>query len=686
MAIPLLVDLSCPLCGSSFQTQDMGDSYYISGIDTDLRETGSVEQVRRFSVASCPGCGYSDFTWDFTGPVEIEDSDRVRLIDQLKDAEPARREDVPVELKPFLATERCFRLRGMDLGSRAELALLTYYVSRDLGSDLQDRFRVEAAKLFSGALLEEEGASLLSLRYAYLAGELRRLGRADEETLGFFDRAVADGAELEEAGVEIEGELDLLGLAHRRRAELIHGRDSSEALVALCQVGVKDVRAEVTRILATRRDPVSLMLIPSVFEELAAGELGVMLRAFVDDPHPSFRPLLALALESNSAESVRLAARGLGALGQADDYAKLMEALRRGLLTTESALVEAVRAIGHPEALRDIAALLAEWQRDSSTERWAHKRDLTPLKNFVYQSGGALSFELLKAEMEAMVDNDLWDKPPFGSPIAAAISLGRAVTPLLRDLMCSDNPVARRWSAHIACELQLKELAEPLGELCADPDSIVRLQARKTLARLGCLADDSPVLELFESLDSAELPFALHFLVEFRSVAVREYLLGLLEDGAVTAGEVLPLLGRQQPDPRIEDLVRQNLVSEHEDHRAGAVTALSFRGRRQDLTVLEDLLSKESSEIVRRRIIYGLARIAEHADVARVTGLLRSQLATCEPRLRLPVAMSLLHLGDDAGIALVRDRAAAMDASLDHYDVVAPAIKVLRRFEAEHQS
>src|SRR4051794_38090396 len=65
MAIPIPVKLRCPLCSASFQARAMGSSYFIAGVDTDLRETGSIEDVRRFSVATCPTCRYSDYSWDF---------------------------------------------------------------------------------------------------------------------------------------------------------------------------------------------------------------------------------------------------------------------------------------------------------------------------------------------------------------------------------------------------------------------------------------------------------------------------------------------------------------------------------------------------------------------------------------------------------------------------------------------
>ena len=47
MAIPIPVKLRCPLCSATFQARAMGSSYFIAGVDTDLRETGSIEIAER---------------------------------------------------------------------------------------------------------------------------------------------------------------------------------------------------------------------------------------------------------------------------------------------------------------------------------------------------------------------------------------------------------------------------------------------------------------------------------------------------------------------------------------------------------------------------------------------------------------------------------------------------------------
>ena len=85
MATPVVVKLTCPLCQTAFQAKTMGSSYYIAGVDTDLRETGSIEDVRRYSVASCPCCGNTDYTWNLQAPDDLDEVERAALVEGLVD-------------------------------------------------------------------------------------------------------------------------------------------------------------------------------------------------------------------------------------------------------------------------------------------------------------------------------------------------------------------------------------------------------------------------------------------------------------------------------------------------------------------------------------------------------------------------------------------------------------------------
>ena len=70
---------------------------------------------------------------------------------------------------------------------------------------------------------------------------------------------------------------------------------------------------------------------------------------------------------------------------------------------------------------------------------------------------------------------------------------------------------------------------------------------------MGDESHEAVALEEIRSLDPGDLPFALHFLVPFKSAKVKAYLLDLLNGAKTTTCEVLPLLGRQEPDEDVLD-------------------------------------------------------------------------------------------------------------------------------------
>src|SRR5581483_11245794 len=115
----------------------------------------------RFSVATCPTCRYSDYSWDFDGNApsgtggtssdELSDETKKRLRAALERESAPRatgKRNVVADLDRIALAELCFQARGLDASSRAELALLAYYVTRDLGRrDLEAGHRDRAIDL-----------------------------------------------------------------------------------------------------------------------------------------------------------------------------------------------------------------------------------------------------------------------------------------------------------------------------------------------------------------------------------------------------------------------------------------------------------------------------------------------------------------------------------------------------------
>ena len=313
---------------------------------------------------------------------------------------------------------------------------------------------------------------------------------------------------------------------------------------------------------------------------------------------------------------------------------------------------------------------------------WYFSSDTAPLRHLLYTSGSDRGRELLIRDMGELKENDLWDKVPSGGPVSAALSSDDPqVGAALLGLLSSANPASRRWAAY--CLAERGEALDAIAPLVDDPEQVVRLQAASSLARLGDPSHEEVVLRELRGLSDGDLPFALHFLVPFRSEPVKAFLIDQLDQGTTTASEVLPLLGRQTPDEQVGEILSMALLETNDDTRAGAVTGLAYQGGSQAATRLRLLYDQEDSEEVQRRIIHGLGHLAAQ-DVHRdeTIAFLRERLGKANPRLRLSIAMTLLRLDDPTGIDLVRERAALFEESLDRYDLVAPALKALAAYEA----
>lgn len=697
MASPVAVELPCPLCGAVFRARTMGASYYISGTDTDLRETGSIEEVRRYSVATCSSCRYSDYTWNFETPDVLSRDEQRALRETLGLPEAGERPHslgVAVnDFERFRLAERCLDARGAEQSSLAELALHAYYVARDLGRrDLEPSLRDEAAGLFAKALEEERDMPApLRLRYAYLAGELnRRAGRSDE-ALAHFDAAIQASREAEDDDGGPDGAAwDIGSLARRMQTRALHRDAPARDLVKLIEDhDDPDAAAEARRLLASRRDRASVEAVRGVWRNTPPRERTALLEELVDDPPAALFDLFVEALESPAPTDVRLAARALGALGEARAQEPLLRCLDRGVLSTEAALIEALRRIDEPGTVEAVAEVLARWERenppttDPEELAWRFTNDTTPLENYVYTEGGAHGLELLIGDMRALEENDLWDKVPSGGPVSAALAHeAERVELALRGLLSAERPATRRWAAFCLAEHRCPEAAADIAPLVGDPDQVVRLQAATALARLGDPSHEDVVLSELRALAADDVPFALHFLVPFRSAAVKRYLLELLEGDVMTRGEVLPLLGRQEPDDALQEILNTALLDTSDDTRAGAVTGLAYQGGAEVPARLRLLYDQEESDEVRRRIVFGIGQLARAGhDREETVAFLRRRINRGNPRLRFSIALTLLHLGDPTGVDLVRERAALFDESFDRYDLVAPALKALSAYD-----
>ena len=282
MASPTAENLLCPCCGLVFRARTMGSSYYISGTDTDLRETGSIEEVRRYSVVTCSECGFSGNAWTFA-ELELTEGEKRRLQEMLGYT-PGKASLLGAagDFERFRLAARCYLNRGLDSAALAELDLQAYYVARDLGRrDLVPQLRDEAAGLFAKAL-EEELEPPLRMRYAYLAGELNRRAGRQREALHFFDEALQAGREAAQ-DPEVDGDAWLVGSLTRRMQALALYKHAPAAEV-LERIGEAhpDAAGELRRILASRRDRASVEAMLVACKDAPNRDRTAMLRELLD--------------------------------------------------------------------------------------------------------------------------------------------------------------------------------------------------------------------------------------------------------------------------------------------------------------------------------------------------------------------------------------------------------------------
>ena len=308
MAAPVAVKLTCPCCSVVFQTRSMGATYHISGVETDLRETGSIEEVRRYAVASCPQCAYSDYTHSFPdGEGQSPEGEALTEEERgaLREALGEYAGAVALDLDRFRLAAMCFQVRGLDFASRAELALLGYYVARDLGRrDVEPQLREEAVSLLEETLEEEELPGPLVLRYAYLLGELNRRAGQREAAVRAFGRAVSAGraeAEVEESPGLRSG-IDLGRLAERMLLRVQEAEAPADQLRALTQGSDPLAASEARRVLAGRRDRASVEAAIAAYGEASPGERTAMLRELRPDPPKACAGVFMEALGSASPE------------------------------------------------------------------------------------------------------------------------------------------------------------------------------------------------------------------------------------------------------------------------------------------------------------------------------------------------------------------------------------------------
>ena len=186
-----LIELSCPVCGKSFQSQAVASTNAVGGKRTDFHERAAGTQPLAYQIHTCDGCGYSGGEADFTHEADIGPLLKEHVLNELAPRGPW----VTTGSVKYEAAAKVAGWQGLEDRHIADLLLRAAWCCVDEGDVEAERyFRRHAAWAFESALAKydavpaEERAVL-----TYLVGELwRRIGDL-VQAHAWFDR-VADEA------------------------------------------------------------------------------------------------------------------------------------------------------------------------------------------------------------------------------------------------------------------------------------------------------------------------------------------------------------------------------------------------------------------------------------------------------------------------------------------------------------
>jgi uncharacterized protein len=183
------IELNCPICGNSFQSQAVVSTNAFGGKRTDFHERAAGTQPLAYLVHMCGQCGYSGGEGDFTGVTEVSPLVREQVLRELAPKTP----DSTMGSAKYEAAAKVAEWQGVDPRHIADLLLRAAWCCVDEDDVEAERyFRRLAAWTFKQALRSYDGVGAEERAVlTYLVGELwRRIGDADQAK-EWFDR-VAD--------------------------------------------------------------------------------------------------------------------------------------------------------------------------------------------------------------------------------------------------------------------------------------------------------------------------------------------------------------------------------------------------------------------------------------------------------------------------------------------------------------
>lgn len=180
------IELSCPICGNSFQSQAVVTTNAFGGKRTDFHERAAGTQPLAYLIHMCDECGYSGGEGDFNHEAEISPLLKEHVLTELA---PAVTPSTPGSTK-YEAAAKVAEWHGIEERQVADLLLRAAWCCVDEGDIEAERYyRRHAAWTFEKALARYDGVSADERAVlTYLVGELwRRIGDLRQSS-DWFDR------------------------------------------------------------------------------------------------------------------------------------------------------------------------------------------------------------------------------------------------------------------------------------------------------------------------------------------------------------------------------------------------------------------------------------------------------------------------------------------------------------------
>ena len=184
------IELSCPICGNSFQSQAVVTTNAFGGKRTDFHERAAGTQPLAYLIHMCSECGYSGGEKDFTHEAEVSPLLKEHVLNELAPRAPQSN----TGSGKYEAAAKVAEWQGLEDRHIADLLLRAAWCCVDEGDVEAERyFRRHAAWAFERALETYDGVGQEERAVlTYLVGELwRRIGD-ERKAAEWFERVAAE--------------------------------------------------------------------------------------------------------------------------------------------------------------------------------------------------------------------------------------------------------------------------------------------------------------------------------------------------------------------------------------------------------------------------------------------------------------------------------------------------------------